>query len=71
MTHARQEDAWNHTSALMAMVANVHRYSKEQKMLSADELHPMRTQEKDIVIHDTKLAFEMMRKVFCKREGQT
>jgi len=40
MAEAKGQDHWNHTSALMALVANVHRDPKKSKVLKPADFHP-------------------------------
>jgi hypothetical protein len=40
MTEARQREAWNHTSTLLAMLANVNR-PKRMRAFKPDDFHPM------------------------------
>ncbi len=40
MTEARQREMWNHTSTLLAMLANVNR-PKRMRAFKPDDFHPM------------------------------
>jgi len=40
MAEARGQDRWNHTAALMALIANVHRDPKKSKLLKPADFHP-------------------------------
>ena len=42
MVHARQEDQWNHTAAVMALVANVNRDPKKGRASKPADFHPIR-----------------------------
>ena len=67
MAEGKQNDSWNHTSALLALIANVNRDAKKQRALKPDDLHPMRSKGGE-VIPDSKLGFSMMKKVFVEEE---
>jgi hypothetical protein len=41
MTQARQSENWNHTAALLAMLANVHRDPKKGRALKPADFHPL------------------------------
>jgi hypothetical protein len=41
MTEARQQDGWNHTAALLAMLANVNRDPKKTRAYKPADFHPM------------------------------
>ena len=41
MTHARQQDAWNHTASALAMLANVNRDPKKGRAFKPADFHPM------------------------------
>ena len=40
MAQARQEDNWNHTASVMALIANVNRDSKRGRALKPADFHP-------------------------------
>ena len=40
MTQARQEDSWNHTAALLTMLANVNRDPKKGRTFKPADFHP-------------------------------
>jgi len=40
MAQARQEDNWNHTAALLAMLANVNRDPKKGRSFKPADFHP-------------------------------
>lgn len=42
MAEARQLDQWNHTAALLALLANVHRDPKKTRPLRPIDFHPHR-----------------------------
>jgi len=40
MTEARSRDAWHHTAALLALVANCHRDAKKHRPFTPQDFHP-------------------------------
>jgi len=40
MTHGRLREAWNHTAAVLAMIANVNRDPKKGRVLKPDDFNP-------------------------------
>lgn len=42
MAEARQSDLWNHTAALLALLANAHRDPKKTRPLKPIDFHPNR-----------------------------
>ena len=44
MAQARQEDHWNHTAALMALLANVNRDPKRGRAFKPADFHPALSQ---------------------------
>jgi hypothetical protein len=43
MAEARQSDLWNHTAALLALLANAHRDPKKTRPLKPIDFHPYRS----------------------------
>lgn len=41
MTHARQQDQWNHTATVMALIANVNRDPKKGRAFRPADFHPV------------------------------
>lgn len=41
MAQARQQDAWNHTASVLAMLANVNRDPKKGRAFKPTDFHPM------------------------------
>ena len=64
MSRGRDSAAWNHTAAVLALLASVHRdHKKHAKPYTPAEFHPYnagRTKR----VKDTKLAFAMMKSLF-------
>jgi hypothetical protein len=46
MTHTRQQETWNHTASLLAMLANVNREPKKGRAFKPADFHPMPTPTK-------------------------
>ena len=40
MTEARSRDAWHHTAALLALIANCHRDAKKHRPFTPQDFHP-------------------------------
>lgn len=40
MAEGRRKDAWAHTSALLALIANAHRDPKKTRPFEPDDFHP-------------------------------
>jgi len=40
MTHGRLREAWNHTAAVLAMIANVNRDPKKHRVFRPDDFNP-------------------------------
>ncbi len=64
MAEARSRQAWNHTSALLAMLANVHRDVKKTRAFSPSDFHPHRRGEKRVV---GKVGIGVLKQVFVDR----
>jgi hypothetical protein len=46
MADGHQTDAWNHTAALLAMLANTHRDPKKTRAFKPSDFHPETRREK-------------------------
>jgi hypothetical protein len=64
MAEARSCQAWNHTSALLAMLANVHRDGKKTRALKPADFHPHR-REKRVA---GKVGIGVLKQVFVDRK---
>lgn len=64
MNEARSRQAWNHTSAILAMLANVHRDAKKTRAYRPAEFHPHRPQETPTI---TKVGINVLKQVFVDR----
>ena len=69
MAEAKGQDHWNHTSALMALTANVHRDPKKSKVLKPADFHP---HIKRKARHDKppKANITLLKTVFVDRRNQ-
>lgn len=63
MTQAYQEDTWNHTAAVMAMLANVHRDPKRGRAFKPSDFHPAMTKRERAIPRPLKGDIGML-KVF-------
>ena len=41
MAEARQREAWNHTAALLALLANCHRDPRRSSAFTVTDFHPL------------------------------
>lgn len=64
MAEAKSRQAWNHTSAILAMLANVHRDAKKQRALRPADFHPHRRNERPTI---TKVGINVLKQVFVER----
>lgn len=48
MAQARQQDHWNHTAALLALIANVNRDAKRGRAFRPADFHPSQTAQSGI-----------------------
>jgi hypothetical protein len=64
MAEARSRQAWNHTSAILAMLANVHRDVKKTRAFKPADFHPHRRGEKQSV---PKAEIGVLKQVFVDR----
>jgi len=46
MAEARGREAWNHTSAVMALLANIHRDPKKHRAFRPSDFNPYETKRK-------------------------
>ena len=68
MAEERIRERWNHTSALLAMLANANRDPKKGRALRPADFHPMQpaATEKAAVL---KGDLRMLKKVFVDKHG--
>jgi hypothetical protein len=65
MAEAKSRQAWNHTSAILAMLANVHRDAKKTRALRPADFHPHRRHDKPTI---TKVGINVLKQVFVDRK---
>lgn len=65
MAEAKSRQAWNHTSAVLAMLANVHRDAKKTRAYRPADFHPHRRNENPTI---TKVAINVLKQVFVDRQ---
>ena len=46
MAEGRRKDAWSHTSALLALIANAHRDPKKSKPFEPDDFSPFASRKR-------------------------
>ena len=63
MTHARQQDQWNHTAAVMALIANVNRDPKKGRAFRPVDFHPVLAARREEV-RPLKGDIQMLKTVF-------
>ena len=67
MAEACVDADWNHTSAVLAMLANVNRDPKKHGPYRPEDFHPLKRRERRPGIRITKSSIGML-KVFCGRK---
>jgi hypothetical protein len=66
MAEGKMEMLWAIASNQMAMTANCNRDPKKRSSpFMPDEFNPLK-RKKEVVIHDTKEAFALMKALWCK-----
>jgi hypothetical protein len=65
MAEARSRQTWNHTSALLAMLANVHRDAKKTRAFKPADFHPHERSREAPTI--TKVGINVLKQVFVDR----
>jgi hypothetical protein len=65
MAEAKSRQQWSHTSAILAMVANVHRDAKKTRALRPADFHPHRRHEQPTI---TKVGINVLKQVFVERK---
>ena len=63
MAEARQQDQWNHTSLVLAVLANIHRDPKKSGRYTADDFNPF-TKRKSVAM---KAGIDILKQVFVDR----
>ncbi|MBM4020482.1 MAG: hypothetical protein FJ288_19550 [Planctomycetes bacterium] len=67
MVEARSREAWAHTSAVLALVANVNRDPKKHGPFKPSDFDPHKRNEKDLVI--PRCDIEVLKQVFIDGKG--
>jgi hypothetical protein len=66
MAEARSRERWAHTSALLALTANVHRdHRKKADALQASGLQPLPSPSEELPVR--KASIEVLKQVFVDR----
>ena len=53
MAEGRAKDAWQHTSSLLALIANVNRDPKKTKLFKPSDFNPtLQTSRPDVIVVD-------------------
>lgn len=66
MAEAKSRQAWNHTSAVLAMLANVHRDAKKTRAFRPADFHPHRRNDKASI---PKADISVLKQVFVDRQS--
>jgi hypothetical protein len=69
MAEARSRDAWHHTSALMALIANCHRDAKKHRPFTPADFHPGLSRTPPLPAGGTDLS--ILKQVFVDRQQPT
>lgn len=64
MAEARSRQQWNHTAALLAMIANVHRDAKKTRAFRPGDFHPHRDKQTPTI---AKVGIHVLKQVFVDR----
>ena len=65
MAEAKSRQAWNHTSMILAMLANVHSDPKRSRTYRPADFHPHYRSEKPTI---TKVGINVLKQVFVDRK---
>lgn len=71
---AHSREAWNHTAALMALIANCHRDPKKGRAFRATDFHPSaRREDKGLLVTKENIGLmkDAFNKGFKKRSSKT
>ena len=63
MTEARLETSWDHTSALLTLLANAHRDPKKRAPFRVEDFHPFR-RRRGAGVRITAENIRLLKKVF-------
>lgn len=68
MAEARVDAEWNHTSAVLAMLANINRDPKKHGFYRPEDFHPLKRPPKAAGIRITRENIGLLKKVFFERK---
>ena len=68
MAEGRSREAWNHTAAVLALLANCHRDPKKSKPFQPDDFNPHEQRKRGPAIRVTKENITEMRAEFVGPE---
>ncbi len=67
MTEAKQNDDWNHTSAILAMLGNIHRDPKKGRAFKPADFHPgIKRPIHDGKVQHPKVDISILKTVFVR-----
>ena len=66
MAEARVDAEWNHTSAVLAMLANVNRDPKKHGPYRPEEFHPLKRRDRSHGVPITRENVSLLKKVFIQ-----
>lgn len=69
MAQARQQDAWNHTASLLAMLANVNRDPRRGRAFKPADFHPVPAARRTESSPPLKGDIGLLKKVFVDRSS--
>lgn len=67
MAEARMESEWDHTSALLTLLANAHRDPKKRRPFRVEDFHPFRTRRRGTGVRITRDNIGLLKKVFVNQ----
>jgi hypothetical protein len=70
MAEARLDDEWNHTSAILALLANIHRDPKKHGPYRPEHFHPFK-RKASVGVRITRENIGLLKKAFIGRERQS
>ena len=65
MHEARERERWNHTGAVLCLLANLHRDPKKHRPFRPEDFHPC-AEKHSGAVEDTGMAFRLMKEAFVK-----
>ena len=63
MAEGRLDQAWNHTSAILALLANVHRDPKKRRPFRPEDFHPFKRRS-SVGVRITRENIGLLKKAF-------